>query len=181
LREDCRAVRIVLAVAFALVALGVGATTTKSWIPTATCDNAIEIPDEPAPPPDTLVLGRVEMPRADEVLELGRPTYRGGAGFAKRGFSVTAGSPVLLEVPRRYRRVYGLAAGRARLGAPALRLRPCSGGAKPWTSWAGGYLALKPVCVWIVVRADGRSERVPLNIGRTCERVSGDGGNHGNG
>jgi hypothetical protein len=172
-------VRLVLALA--VVALAVGATTTKSSIPSATCDNSIEIPDESPPPADALVLGRVEMPRADEVLELGRPTYRGGAGFAKYGFSVTAGSPVLLEVPRRYRRVYGLAAGRGRLGAPAVRLRPCSGGAKPWTSWAGGYLAFRPVCVSIVVRADGRAERVPLNIGRTCERVSGVGGNHGNG
>jgi hypothetical protein len=172
-------VRIVLAVA--IVALGVGATTTKSSIPTATCEKAIEIPDEPAPPADALVLGRVEMPRADEVLELSTATYPGGPGFAKQGFSVTAGSPVLLEVPRRYRRVYGLAAGRGRLGAPALRLRPCSGGAKPWTSWAGGYVAFKPVCVSIVVRADGRAERVPLNIGRVCERVSGVGGNHGHG
>jgi hypothetical protein len=174
-------VRLALAVALVVAAFGVGTATTKSSIPTAGCDNAIEIPDEQPPPADALVLGRVEMPRADEVLELGRPTYRGGAGFAKRGFSVTAGSPVILEVPRRYRRVYGLAAGRARLGSPALRLQPCSGGAKPWTSWAGGYLAFKPVCVWIWVRADGRSERVPLNIGRTCERVSGHGGNHGHG
>lgn len=173
--------KLALAIGLALVALGVGATTTKSGIPSATCDNAIEIPDQQPPPADALVLGRVEMPRADEVIDLGRPTYRGGAGFAKRGFSVTAGSPVLLEVPRRYRRVYGLAAGRARLGAPVLRFRPCSGGSKPWTSWAGGYLAFEPVCVWIWVRADGRSERVPLNIGRTCERVSDRGGNHGNG
>lgn|GEM_PF-2592410 len=173
--------RLALAVALVAAAFGVGATTTKSLIPSATCANAIEIPDEQPPPADALVLGRVEMPRADEVIELGRPTYRGGAGFAKQGFSVTAGSPVLLEVPRRYRRIYGFAAGRGRLGSPALRLRPCSGGAKPWTSWAGGYLAFKPACVWVLVRADGRTARVPLNIGRTCERVSGHGGNHGDG
>jgi hypothetical protein len=121
------------------------------------------------------------MPRPDEVLQLGGPAYRGGPGFAKRGFAVTAGSPVVLEVPRRYWRVYGLAAGRGRLGAHALRLRPCSTDVKPWTSWAGGYLAFKPVCVSIVVRADGRAVRVPLNIGRLCERVSGLGGNHGHG
>ena len=164
----------------AILALAVGATTTKTSIPSATCDTAIEIPDEPPPPSDALVLGRVEMPRPDEVLQLGGPAYRGGPGFAKRGFSVTAGSAVLLEVPRRFRRVYGLAAGRGRLGAPALRLRPCSANVKPWTSWATGYLAFKPVCVWIVVRADARAERIPLNIGRTCERVSGH-GNHGHG
>jgi hypothetical protein len=173
--------RLALAAALVVVALGVGATTTKSSIPTATCDNAIDIPDEQAPAPDKLVLGRVEMPRADEVLELGRPTYRGGAGFAKYGFAVTAGSPVLVEVPRRYWRVYGLAAGRARLGAHALRLRPCPGDVKPWTTWAGGYLALEPVCVWILVRADGRTARVPLNIGRPCERIADVGGNHGHG
>jgi hypothetical protein len=173
-------VRLVLVLAI-VVAVGVGATTTKSSIPTATCDNAIEIPDEQPPPADALVLGRVEMPRPDEVLELGGAAYRGGPSFAKRGFSVTAGSPVLLEVPRRYRRVYGLAAGRGKLGATALRLQPCAADVKPWTSWAGGYFAFRPVCVWIVVRADGRAARIPLNIGRTCERVSGHGGYHGDG
>lgn len=171
--------RLAVAAALLVAAFGVGATMTKSSIPSATCDNAIEIPDEQPPPADVLVLRRVEMPRADEVIPLGGAALPRGPSFAKRGFSVTAGSPVVLEVPRRYRRVYGLAAGRGRLGTPALRFRPCA--AKPWTSWAGGYLAFKPVCVWILVRADGRTARVPLNIGRTCERVSGHGGNHGDG
>jgi hypothetical protein len=167
LRENVR-----LALAVVLVAFGVGATTTRSSIPSATCDNAIEIPDEQPPPADALVLGRVEMPRADEVIPLGGAAFPRGPSFAKRGLSVTAGSPVVLEVPRRYRRVYGLAAGRGRLGTPALRFRPCAAAVKPWTSWAGGYFAFKPVCVWIVVRADGRAERVLLNIGRTCARIA---------
>jgi hypothetical protein len=165
-------VRLVLGVA--LVALAAGATTTGNRMPTATCDDAIEIPSEPAPPPDTLVLGRVRMPRADDVLQLAPPAYRGASRFAKRGLSVTAGAAIVLEVPRRYRRVYGLGfgSGTGRLGAHAVRVRPCAAYVKPWTSWAGGYVARKPVCVWLVVRADGRAARVPLNIGRRCARIA---------
>ena len=165
--------RLALGAAAAALLVPASQAMPTTRVPSATCEGAIEIVDEPAPPPDTLVLGRVEMPRADEVLPLGQPRYRGAARFAKRGLSVTAGSPVVLVVPRRYRRVYGIAAGRGRLGAPALRLQPCAADVKPWTTWAGGYLAWKPVCVWLLVRADGRTARVPLNIGRRCTRTAG--------
>ena len=163
-----------LAFGLALVALAVGATTTSHRMPSATCSNAIEIPDEQPPPADALILGRVRLPRPDEVLQLAPPASRGAPRFAKRGLSVTAGAPVVLEVPRRYRRVYGLAfgGGGGRLGNHAVRIRPCAASAKPWTTWAGGYLARKPVCVQLVVRADGRAARVPLNIGRTCARIA---------
>jgi hypothetical protein len=89
-------VRLVLAVVAA--ALTVGATTTARPLPSLTCSNAIEIPDEQPPPADALVLDRVELPRADEVLQLGPPPYRGAPLFAKRGVAVTAGAPVVLEV-----------------------------------------------------------------------------------
>jgi hypothetical protein len=155
------------------VALTVGATTTSRPLPSLTCNNAIEIPGEQPPPADALVLGRIELPRADEVLQLARQ-YPRGPRFAKRGLSVTAGTPVVLEVPRRYRRLYGLdfGGGGGRLGNRAVRIRPCPGYVKPWTSWAGGYLAWKPVCVQLVVRADGRSARIPLNLGRKCGRIA---------
>ena len=163
-----------LALGVAVVALVVGATTTGNRMPTATCDDAIEILGEPPPPADALILGRVRMPRANDVLQLAPPAYRGAPRFAKRGLSVTAGTPVVLEVPRRYRRLYGLAfgSGTGRLGAHAVRVRPCAAYVKPWTSWAGGYVAPKPVCVWLVVRADGHAKRVPLNIGRRCARIA---------
>jgi hypothetical protein len=169
--------------AVVMAAVAVGATTTAKPLPSLRCDNAIEIPDEQPPPADALVLGRVELPRADEVLQLGAPFYRGAPRFAKRGVAVTAGTPVVLEVPRRYRQLYGLAlgGGTGELGNKAVRILPCAASVKPWTTWAGGFVAWKPVCVELFVRADGRTERVPLNIGRTCERVSGHGGNHGHG
>jgi hypothetical protein len=156
------------------VALTVGATTTARPLPSLTCANAIDIPDEQPPPADALALGRVEVPRADDVLELGPPLSRGAPLFAKRGLSVTAGSPVVLEVPRRYRRLYGLAlgGGRGKLGNRAVRIRPCAASAKPWTSWAGGFVAWKSVCVELFVRADGHSVRVPLSIGRKCGRIA---------
>jgi hypothetical protein len=165
-------VRLVLAVA--AVAFTVGATTTARPLPSLTCANAIEIPDEPPPPADALVLSRVELPRADEVLELGGPLYRGAALFAKRGVAVTAGTPVVLEVPQRYRRLYGLAlgGGGGKLGNQAVRILPCTGPAKPWTTWAGGFAAWKPVCVELFVRADGRTVRVPLSLGRKCGRIA---------
>ena len=94
--------------------------------------------------------------------------------IAKRGLSVTAGTPVVLEVPRRYRRLYRLAfgGGGGKLGNRAVRIRPCPAYAKGWTSWAGGYVAWKPVCVELVVRANGRAARIPLNIGRSCARMA---------
>ena len=160
----------------AALALGVGATTTAGRLPlpSLTCTNAIEIPDEQPPAADTLVLGRVELPRRDDVLELGPAVPGGTPRFAKRGLSVTAGTPVVLEVPRRYRRLYGLAfgGGGGTLGNRAVRIRPCPAYAKPWTSWAGGYTAWKPVCVELVVRANGRAARIPLSIGRKCGRIA---------
>ena len=164
--------RLVLGV-FA-VTLTVGATTTARPLPSVTCADAIEIPGEQPPPADALVLGRVELPRRDDVLQLAPAARRGAPRFAKRGLSVTAGKPVVLEVPRRYRQVYGLAfgGGGGRLGNRAVRIRPCPAYAKAWTSWAGGYVARKPVCVDLVVRADGRSARIPLNIGRRCARIA---------
>jgi hypothetical protein len=166
-------VKLVLGLA-GIVAVALGATTSGTRIPTVTCDDHIVFFGERAPPPDTLVLGRVRMPRPREVLSL-PPPYRGKPRLAKRGLSVTAGAPVVLEVPRRYRRVYGLTYGRAGgrgLGAHAIRVRPCPASFKAWTSWAGGYLVRKPACVTLVVRADGRSARVPLNIGRRCARIA---------
>ena len=164
--------RVVLAVV--AVALTVGATTTARPLPSLTCANAIDIPDEQPPPADALVLGRVEVPRADEVLELGPRLSRGAPLFAKRGVAVTAGTPVVLEVPRRYRRLYGLAlgGGGGKLGNRAVRILPCAASVKPWTTWAGGFAAWKPVCVELFVRADGRTMRVPLSLGRKCGRIA---------
>jgi hypothetical protein len=162
-------VKLVLGAAVA--ALAVGATTTGSpgnRIPVATCNDSIHVIGQPPPPARTLVLGRVRMPRPEDVLHFGPRVSPGAPVFVKHGWSVTPGAPVVLEVPRRYRRVVGLAFGRGRLGVPALRLRPCPGYAKPWTGWPGGYLLFKPMCVPIVVRADGRTARVRLSIGRRC-------------
>jgi len=165
-------VKLVLGVA--VLALVVGATTTSGRMPSMTCDDHVDIVGEQPPPADALVLGRVKLPRPGDVLQLGGREYPGGPRFAKRGLSVTAGTPVVLEVPRRYRRVYGLAVGGGggELGNRAVRIRPCPAYAKAWTSWAGGYVARKPVCVELVVRADGRAARVPLNIGRRCARIA---------
>ena len=164
--------RLVLGVVAA--ALTVGATTSARPLPSLTCSNAIEIPDEQPPPADALVLDRVELPRADEVLDLGPTLYRGAPLFAKRGVAVTAGAPVVLEVPRRYRGLYGLAlgGGTGKLGNQAVRIRPCAGSVKPWTTWAGGFAAWKPVCVELLVRAGGRTVRIPLSLGRTCGRIA---------
>jgi hypothetical protein len=167
-------VRLVLGLGFAVMALGVGATTTAGRLPSITCDDHISILTEQPPPVDTFVLGRVRLPRPDEVLQLGPPASRGAPSFAKRGLTVTAGTPIVLEVPRRYRRLYGLAfgGGSGRLGNRAVRVQPCPGYAMPRTSWAGGYMAWKPVCVQLVVRANGRTARVPLSLGRKCARIT---------
>ena len=159
-----------LVLALAVAAVAAGATTTGNRIPTAACGDSIHVINQPPPPAAKLVLGRVKMPRPDQVLDPAPPASPGAPRFAKHGWAVTPGAPVVLEVPRRYRRVAGLAFGRGRLGVPALRLRPCPAFARPWTSWPGGYYVLKPICVWIIVRADGRTARVPVNVGRRCAR-----------
>jgi len=161
---------VTLVLAAALAALA--ATTTGNRIPTATCGDSIHVIGQPPPPAAKLVLGRVQMPRPDQVLHFGPRLSPGAPVFVKHGWSVTPGAPVVLEVPRRYRRVAGLAFGRGKLGVPALRLRPCPGYAKPWTSWPGGYLVRKPMCVPIIVRADGRRARVLVSVGRRCARRS---------
>jgi hypothetical protein len=167
-------VRFALALVF--VAAAVGATTTSgNRIPTVGCDTHITFQGEGQPPRDALVLGRVEMPRPGDVLQLGARAYPGAPRLAKRGISVTAGSPVVLEVPRRLRRVYGLTfgdSGGGALGVSVMRIRPCAPTYRAWTSWAGGYLARKPACVTLFVHAEGRTVRVPLNIGRKCARIA---------
>jgi hypothetical protein len=159
-----------LVLGVAALAFAAGAAATENRVPTATCGDSIHVIGQP-PPAAKLVLGRVQMPRPDEVLHLAPRPAPGAPYFVKRGWAVTPGAPVVLVVPRRFRRVVGLAFGRGKLGVPALRLRPCPGDAKPWTSWPGGYYAWKPVCAWVVVRADGRAARVALNLGRRCARI----------
>ena len=77
----------------------------------------------------------------------------------------------MLEVPRRYRRVYGLAFGSVggrNLGAAVVRLRPCPSSSALWMSWAGGYLARRPACMPLVVRSNRRAVRIRLSLGRRC-------------
>jgi hypothetical protein len=166
-------VKLVLGAAFVALAAAGGTTTAAgNRIATATCSDSIHVIGQPPPPAAKLVLGRVKMPGPDMVLDPAPAASPGAPRFAKHGWAVTPGAPVVLEVPRRYRRVAGLAFGRGKLGVPVLRLRPCPGYAKPWTSWPGGYYVLKPMCVPIIVRADGRTARVPVSVGRRCARSS---------
>jgi hypothetical protein len=159
-------VKLVLGVA--AVALAVGATTSEKRVPTATCDSKAMVPNEPPPRRDRLVLGRVELPPPTKVLQLGRPDSPGGWRFAKQGVSVVGGRPVVLEVPRAYRRAYRMDFGNATTGSGArkVRLEPCPGA--PWTSWAGGYAAKKPGCMPLLVRANGRVARVRVSLSRRC-------------
>jgi hypothetical protein len=161
-------VKLLAGAAFVALAAGAASTSAGDRIATATCGDSIHVIGQPPPPAAKLVLGRVQMPRPDEVLHVGPRISPGAPLVVKRGWAVTPGAAVVLEVPRRYRRMVGLAFGRGRLGVPGLRLRPCPGYAKPWTSWPGGYYVRKPMCVPIVVHADGHATRVRLSIGRRC-------------
>jgi hypothetical protein len=113
---------------------------------------------------DRLVLGRVWLP--ERVLSWPPVANAGAERFLKHGIVVSAGTPVTLTVPPSARRVYGLTFGGST--GPSLTIAPCPSSEGPATAWPGGYLARRPACVPVIVRADGRSARAMLSLGRAC-------------
>jgi hypothetical protein len=126
---------------------------------------------------DRLVLGRITVP--GRIVRLDRAA-RGRDRFGKAGMDVRAGTPVVLEVPKVWRGVYALeyAPGphevkRVGDGSVRLRVHSCAGPLGDWNGYAGGYVVKRPLCVPLIVRADGRTTTVPIAIGRRCTHKAG--------
>jgi hypothetical protein len=121
---------------------------------------------------DRLVLGRITVPQRIVQLDRAAP---GWDRFAKAGIDVRAGTPVVLEVPKAWRRVYALeyAPGphevmRVGDGSVRVSVHSCAGLLGAWNAYAGGYVVRRPQCVPLIVRAGGKSARVHIAIGRKC-------------
>jgi hypothetical protein len=122
-----------------------------------------------------LILGRIWLPR--RVVQLGRGAP-GWDRFAKVGIVIRAGSPVFLEVPPRSRGVYSLEYAPKHVqtvaeGSRRLSVHACVGALGRWTEYAGGYLVKRPMCVPLIVRADGRTATIHIAIGRRCTQRAG--------
>jgi hypothetical protein len=121
-----------------------------------------------------LVLGRVWLPKTSLVLDLS-PPRPGEDRFGKYGIEVSAGPPVVLAVPRAWRRTYSLVFApdgrpvrRVAGGASAVTVHSCAGLLGRWNAYAGGYELRSGTCIPLVVRVGSRSQRVRLSVGRRC-------------
>src|ERR671935_1050841 len=122
-----------------------------------------------------LVLGRIWLPR--RPVELGRRAP-GWDRFAKVGIVIRAGPPVVLEVPPRWRGVYSLEYAPKHVqtvtdGTTRLSVRACAGALGRWSAYAGGYVVRRPMCVPLLVHANGRKATVHIAIGRRCTQKAG--------
>ena len=118
-----------------------------------------------------LVLGRIWLPR--RTVQLARRPGPGWDRFAKVGIVVRAGTPVVLEVPPRWRGVYSVEYAPKHVqtvadGSTRLSIHACAGELGKWSAYAGGYVVKRPRCVLLIVRVNGRTARVKIAIGRRC-------------
>ena len=121
-----------------------------------------------------LVLGRVWLP-----ITLGaRPAPYPAAlarvqdPSAKSGMVVTPGSPITVQIPATLRSVlamqYSAPAPRVVDGQDVVRFDPCGKGYGDVTVWAGGYVFKHPLCMHLLVRANGEAAKVEIPLGRVC-------------
>ena len=116
-----------------------------------------------APDGGRVVLDAVVLPTARLQAE---PGERGWL-FAKTGLLVRAGVQVELAVDPS-------AAGDATIGwgspgpeGTAVQVPGCAG-AHAWIAFAGGYTVREPMCLPLIVRANGREERASVRVGANC-------------
>ena len=166
-------------VAVGAVALAAGASSAappKARPGAVGCEDAIDQRVERSDR-GRLVLGRVILPPASFVIDVGRGFRSGWKLRAKEGVEVSAGEPVTLEVPvgarRNYALTYARGAGSAltrRWSYTLVRIEPCPPGILDlhWTAFAGGFALNRPACVPLLVHANGQTERVQLSVGKRC-------------
>ena len=149
-------------------AFAASATSASDVVP---CSIAVERSQHPSVDGLRLVLGRIWLPR--RKVQLARRQGAGWDRFAKVGIVVRAGSPVVLEVPPRWRGVYSLQYAPKHVqtvadGSTRLSVHACAGAPGKWSAYAGGYVVKKPACVPLIVRANSRTATLHVPIGRSC-------------
>jgi hypothetical protein len=114
--------------------------------------------------PHRLVLDAVVLPTTTLVpQESGEPDWL----FAKHGLVVRAGTSVEITVAPEV-------ADRVRIGwgspgpeGTTIHVPACQS-ASGWLAFAGGYTVRSATCVPLIVRANGRQERVGVSVGAAC-------------
>jgi len=114
-----------------------------------------------------VVLGAVALPTA--VLQ---PVPVDGRFWSKRGLEVLAGAVVEISVAPEAAGHASIVWGNAREPGSRQTVNGCTvlGCAADcgWLAFAGGYWVDAPACVPIVVRSNGREERVGVAVGAPC-------------
>lgn len=131
--------------------------------------------DRQAPAPDLeVVLGSVALPTAPKASALQtapsgepQPALR---LYAKTGLAVRSGARIEIEVPAGMRNRLAIGWG----GAPStpswlIRIRcPPVAGRPVWYAYAGGYWLPRTGCLSLIVRVNGREQRVHVGLGTPC-------------
>ena len=136
------------------------------------CRNFI---DQHPPPPDfENVLGVVALPTSSKAaaLQTGRtgdpdPAVR---LFAKNGLVIKAGTTFELVVPDEAKDMVSIGWGVGPI-KPSRRVTvscPAGTSSSGWLAYPGGYWAPQPACVPLIVRTDGKEQRVHIGLGTPC-------------
>ena len=147
-------------------ALATSAPAASSVSPApGTVDCAHVIGGEEAPSDGAqVVLDAVSLPsRVLEPHDAGEPGWL----FAKQGLVIRAGTAVELTIDPSV-------ADRATIGwgspgpqGTTIRVPACQG-AHRWLAFAGGYTVREPLCIPLIVRANGREQRASISVGTRC-------------
>ncbi|MBL7258294.1 hypothetical protein [Paractinoplanes lichenicola] len=164
---------------FAVVAIGVlltagcrsepikddksGASSSSAGKPTAV-DCAHDIGGRPPDDDFRLILDAVALPTAQlQASDSGEP----GRLFAKTGLLVRAGTAVELTVDPSAR---GVTIGWGSPGPEGTTIRvPACPNVNGWLAFAGGYHVPQPMCVPLIVRANGSEQRAEVRVGADCD------------
>ncbi|MGW3605562.1 hypothetical protein [Micromonospora sp. NPDC005161] len=137
-------------------------TTSAAAMPTP--PEGYRLVGENAAVPGRTVLPAEESGEADPAARL----------FAKWGLVVRAGTVVDLQVAPGWEDDARIGWGASGTPAATARVHACAPteGQPQWMAFVGGTWVARATCLPLIVRADGRQDRVNLGIGRPCDETN---------
>ena len=125
------------------------------------------------PAGSTIVLGAVALPTDRAVPMVAGPADPGPRLWSKNALIVSTDVAVELKVPDEWRGRFSFKWGQQRTGdhgVDLVRVPDCSAsrGAGQWLAFTGGYYAVDPACVTLIVQARGEEQRVDIGLGAPC-------------
>ena len=136
------------------------------------------IGSQPPEPDMRVILGIVALP-ASPGLQRALQTARSGLRdpdarlFAKSGLVIRPGTNFRLIVPARLRRQVSIGWGNADEDhrGTTIVVDGCAGPSRArWLAYAGGFYARDPICMRLIVAADGHRRSVRIGVGKPCTR-----------